>query len=1542
MKRFYTVTNLDKDSACALVVSDGQKIKAFALTEDYNEWVNWVNTSTISFEDSKTSLGSNFAASDSKPFNGFAFKSAEKFLSNENTDLIKQELEPERLELVDAIGGYGRRYAVKQRPSQKIRTKSDTSLKSSQTINGDSRSFIEYKASQFRADNTYSELAFNMKRIRAEWDANLGPSGGWRCPSGTQYGGYITDRFGRGCGGGIIRRVGRALVNAGRRIDNIADRRDRRRLNRAAERLEKPRAPRRERAAVGMERAARRVLGADEVSLDVANRRVRRNIDKPERNEPKLPLNGIKRTIDQEIENLRFLAEAADSNSRRQAIQKEIDDLEKLKRENPLGGRALAPVKPKPEFPFLAMTIDERLALIKEQLQGFGRLSPNDVRKLQAEQERLEKAKRRLGGDKPVPPIDQRESGQRRPGSRPVRTPVVEGRGQRGEVNRRVRPREDGERNFAPGWKPGEYRPGDKQRIEQRENRYAKVNDDALYDALELNAPRALRPGETADVEARRRQERLEVLQEIINRGLEVPDRYKREAKIYRLKKQRRQGAKPKVNERVAQALERAARRITGDRGRSRSERAAMRRKRRADRRERMARGLERGARRILVDESGRREERQPERAPTGRPSRRPSTERERIRSAVIEQSQREETRKPQPKRRDKNFDDVVLNEDSNRQRQLRQMLLEDFGKLADEWDKRLKAQNDRFGLNDVNMDYYIKIRDGIRSPAYIATLKAKANDWKVLKEYFEKDDIFGKLTAEERLEILEKLSPSRRKRIRENMKAAAPELRVRTPSAQAANIPEPDAINISDDVITPSVFALAQKFPTAVKRIGDNPKRLREVLNALDQRADDVLGLFKGQVERIRDRGQPWGVPNEISFPGNVDDFVLPFLPKFATSDEFNRFDDALQEQILKVQDRILLDKSKGGTAGLLAEQREADLDGLLKIARWASAENIRNRKDLERVENLFLSFDTRGDDITRSRAQSQLEALKRPAVARGADINDIDVRRNFGASPDDQAKFFNDKSAAELDDVEAAMNEVIEFTNGRIFELERKVSADLQALKGSDGRFRTFGEPGDRNRARQIINNRAKIDLYKERLDKYKDYRKRAQSVRAVKERQNAVDFLQQRIDSSSPASAPNANAPASVMPAQNLDVRTPSDQQRAVTPPSDFLPDGMMPRRPEQKLPNPELADLDLAIKHLYQDSGDLTDIPDEVIIQAIFHNIVDEDNPNGTRPDMDEFLKYGGPDRWRNDRFVGQKIKGGGNNEVWEVHKITDTQTGQQWFFKTSTYGDFDGINEAIGAHFANAIGFNLGPEDLRLGPEIVRLEGGINPKPGRWILMRNIADLDSGELLDASNDEWKDAAFFMNPDKMKNLEPRDAARLLVMDYVLHNLDRHAGNFMMKQDRNGKLRIAVIDNGLIGGGRAPNARDNLPLTDPSNFDAVDFIDFLIDEDIDFVEYADGDGLAGFNNPAAVIKGWRGRRLFQHRSAEQRQIFKNQVIATVEHLRDNIDRLLDQQTLEANGAKLSPNEVSYIEALKRLVEHRLEKLNDSSIDRLVGWFD
>lgn len=73
---------------------------------------------------------------------------------------------------------------------------------------------IEYKAKAFNLDINRSSIVLKAKGARAMWDPSMPGGGGWRCPDNTPFGGQFTNRIGRGCTFGVVRRIGRSLMTA--------------------------------------------------------------------------------------------------------------------------------------------------------------------------------------------------------------------------------------------------------------------------------------------------------------------------------------------------------------------------------------------------------------------------------------------------------------------------------------------------------------------------------------------------------------------------------------------------------------------------------------------------------------------------------------------------------------------------------------------------------------------------------------------------------------------------------------------------------------------------------------------------------------------------------------------------------------------------------------------------------------------------------------------------------------------------------------------------------------------------------------------------------------------------------------------------------------------------------------------------------------------------------------------------------------------------------------------------------------------------------
>lgn len=504
MNKFILVQDAITSQSFGVVVFDDEEARVSAFSEKALDWQDWANTNKPGASALLKSLPPNLVASEARPINSLEIKRFEKGLSPEEFDWLNRQVGPGELEHIESTPGFGRRFATK---SAQHKSAINVSHLSIENVDPFARqSIIEYKGLAGRSDIEHSEIVFLFKGARAVWDPDLGARGGWRCPPGTEYGGYITDRFGRGCGVGLIRRVGRALVNAGRGMDRLGTARDGRRLSRAAERAERGRR-RGERASrevtEGTGDVARTLTGGERLrpvpASSTQGRRQRRNIPEttatPERiGEINDRLQDITRELDQLVDS-----------PPTPEIDKRIDELQnesaalRLERD---GGPAPARFQSGPDAPRRRRVVSEEAA-----------------------RPRRQRAKK------------------------PVRRPVSEGRRQ-GRIERAAR-----------------RLLGDDESRREQENRYARVTDDALRRALYDNSATPLTDGVDPEAERQKTEERAEILREMGRRGIDIPEEYADEsvqAGVRQRRKRRRQERAPGQNRRdaAAMALERAARRV--------------------------------------------------------------------------------------------------------------------------------------------------------------------------------------------------------------------------------------------------------------------------------------------------------------------------------------------------------------------------------------------------------------------------------------------------------------------------------------------------------------------------------------------------------------------------------------------------------------------------------------------------------------------------------------------------------------------------------------------------------------------------------------------------------------------------------------------------------------------------------------------------------------------------------------------------------------------------------------------------------------------
>lgn len=802
MNKICIVRDINSEEPFGLVVFGDNGTKAFAVSSEADQWAEFCNVKNLSISEVREGLGLHLQAEFARPITDTEIADVERLLNPTAFGEFKSLITPSRLDLVDSVAGFGRRFQVKE-VSRDVLPVVASSIQLTSVTPAKRQAALNYKALSFRSESTFSTVGFEVKRARALWDPNLGPSGGWRCPPGSQYGGYITDRFGRGCGGGALRRVGRALVNAGRGIDKLGARRDAGRLARAAERAQRGDTVRERMGAAArrgvanvsnaLERGAQRLVGEYQPrDYDPRTGRMRRRgVPSPEVGD----------------------ARRAEINSRLVEIADELNDI--------------VDMPPSPD-------VDRRRRQLEDENRRLRRERDGAAPVRVARGEPVERPRR------VVAPAAGRQARQQ--GARPVRRPVAE-RQREGVLERAAR-------RAVGDFEPREYKPGDRRRIAERQNRYAKVSDSQLRRALASNGGPGRRQGEGRDQEAQRRQDRLEILQEMLNRGMEIPEKNKREVAQYRLRpqrKRRREGLN--AQGRAAVALERAAQRV---------EQAEQPRKRVAP-------------------------SRRPRPETPVRPASQP--ERERIRTARSQQNARTPIRRPQPKRQ-RGGRINVDNLDSKQNRRLKNAALIEKAVLDANWRKRL-------GLNGVEpispsaIREYIKQRENNKPGAYIGVLKANANDWDVLDELQRGVNAgpAGALLTPDQVDLLNQLGPKRRQQLIEKLNIGTP-APVRFPTNQRAGTPTE----------MPSAFRFRE--PSA------------EEVQIVKRSIEEITGSMPDSRSRrnVRNRFPKNGLPNRAFWrdadwvgrePGDKDKHERRFARYYDSNGQINARGRLINEQL-------------------------------------------------------------------------------------------------------------------------------------------------------------------------------------------------------------------------------------------------------------------------------------------------------------------------------------------------------------------------------------------------------------------------------------------------------------------------------------------------------------------------------------------------------------------------------------------------------------------------------------------------------------------
>ena len=363
---------------------------------------------------------------------------------------------------------------------------------------------------------------------------------------------------------------------------------------------------------------------------------------------------------------------------------------------------------------------------------------------------------------------------------------------------------------------------------------------------------------------------------------------------------------------------------------------------------------------------------------------------------------------------------------------------------------------------------------------------------------------------------------------------------------------------------------------------------------------------------------------------------------------------------------------------------------------------------------------------------------------------------------------------------------------------------------------------------------------------------------------------------------------------------------------------------------------------AVADIHYNSGNVNDLGDDVFAAALF----------------DESLTYGGDEllledgspvtfesilsgeyrpidgfQFENRRFRISQIKDdffeeAMNGGLWRVYRFVDKEDGSVWYVKASTYGANEGVLEDVGMRAGSLLDLAAMPDSkhIRISPEIqsrAPFTFGPTPTTGnrqvRWIAMRNVDDWKGpeGEKL-----SWLDAKAGGDIDT-DAVNVRDLGQIMAMDFILDNSDRHTGNIMVAWDSSGSQRLAIIDNGLLMGGRT--------YADKGQYDEQVTPEEIRMNAMKRANVTPADMVNDpFNNyllQEQSIQKMR-TRLSDYYEGEGAEFIEAQM-ETLNKLKENLDSLLSPDVFESRNIPLSATERAHLDAIKSVAKMRIEML-------------
>ena len=353
---------------------------------------------------------------------------------------------------------------------------------------------------------------------------------------------------------------------------------------------------------------------------------------------------------------------------------------------------------------------------------------------------------------------------------------------------------------------------------------------------------------------------------------------------------------------------------------------------------------------------------------------------------------------------------------------------------------------------------------------------------------------------------------------------------------------------------------------------------------------------------------------------------------------------------------------------------------------------------------------------------------------------------------------------------------------------------------------------------------------------------------------------------------------------------------------------------------------------AFEFVHVNGGSLDEIPDNIFFEVLLDGELRDSR--GQRVPFDEMLKEGFYENSENRRFTFVPLKDNsmfGMGGLWQVIKVTDKTNGKEYYMKISHYPRNEGVLEMVGMKAAEIVEFPNHANRLRVGQILQEKEGG---RVARWVMTEATQDWDIG-VGNGMNGKPADALGVQVID----IEERDAARMAVLDLVLHNEDRHGENFQIVLDERNRQRIIPLDHGILGGGRIKTLNGiNEEITEQDLEKWADETILRFERNGIYWFHNQYDSKGVYNNGLANLKE---KYTNDSNFPEQRARFLQTVRNSVDKLERELDTLFGVERFEANGLVLTDIEKAHLKQLRRVAESRIAFLK-SNPEALVGFFD